>query len=63
MANKDYIHTRLTNNVQGYFTCINYSPPAGSQRTNCISDTSHPYDPSSRGYNSWMLPMTTIESN
>ena len=63
MENKDYIHTGLGNNVQDYYTNINYSPPVGSQRTNCISETSHPYDLSSRGYNSWMLPITTIKSN
>ena len=62
---KDYVHTVLTNNVpvQDYFTGNNYSPPVGSQRTNPISDTSHPYDPSSRRFHSWLLPTTTIQSN
>ena len=63
MENKDYIHTVLGNKIQDYYTNINNSPPAGSQRTNRISETFHPYDPSSRGYNSWMLPITTIKSN
>ena len=63
MENKDYIHTRLGNKVPDYYTHINYSPPAGLQRTTRISETSHPYDQGSRGYDSWMLPITTFESN
>ena len=63
MENKDYIHTGLGNKVQDYYTDINYSPPAGLQRTNCIFETSRPYDLSFRGYNCWMLPITTFELN
>ena len=63
MENKDYIHTGLGNKVLDYYTDINYSPPAESQRTNRIFETSHPYDQGSRGCDSWILPITTFESN
>ena len=62
---KDYVHTGLANNipVPNCFTGNNYSPLVGCQRTNFISATSHPYDPSSMQYQSCMLPINTIPSN
>ena len=59
---KDYVHTVLTNNalVQDYFTGYIYSLPVGSERTNPISDNSHPSDPSSSTFHSWLLPTTSI---
>ena len=62
---KDYVHTVLHNNVpvQDYFTGNIYSPLVGSKRTNPISYNSHPYDPSSSMFHSWMLPNTSIQSN
>ena len=62
---KDYVHTGLANNVPvpDCFTSNDYSPSVGCQRTNPISATSHPYDPSSTQYQSWMLPINTISIN
>ena len=61
----DYVCTGLATNVPvpDYFTDNNYSLSVGCQRTNEISSTSHPYDPSSTGLHSWMLPINTIPSN
>ena len=62
---KDYVHTMLSNRVPVPvgFTGNNYSSLVGYERTNPISDTSHPNGPSSTKYQSWAAPMTTNNSN
>ena len=62
---KDYVHTMLSNRVPVPvgFTGNNYSSLVGYERTNPISDTSHPNDPSSTKFQSWAAPMTTNNSN
>ena len=62
---KDYVHTMLSNRgpVPVGFTGNNYSSLVGCERTNPITDTSHPNGRSSKKYQSWAAPMTTNNSN
>ena len=62
---KDYVHTTLFDRVPVPVGFIGnyYSLLVGYERTNFISDTSHPNGPSSTKYQSWVAPMTTNNSN
>ena len=62
---KDYVHTTLFDSVPVPvdFTSNNYSLLRGYERTNSVSNTSHPNGPTCMKFQSWAAPLTTNNTN